>query len=145
MIVLAVPDFEPAVGGTTTQVELLGRALLERGLSPVVVTRRRRREWPRAESIRGLPVVRVGRPGRTRAGEKAAVAPLAAWLVRRRSRVDVVHSVMWLDAVAAAGLAGLLGRTLITWGASGDAADALRGPRSRWRRALLRGARHVAL
>jgi glycosyltransferase involved in cell wall biosynthesis len=145
MIVLAVPDFEPSVGGTTTQVALLGRALARRDLDPVVVTRRRRREWARAETVERLPVLRLGPPGRSAIGEKATAGLLAAWLTSRRRRIGVVHSVMWLDAVAAAGVAGLAGRTLLTWGAAGDAADAIRGWRGGPRRALLRRVRHVGL
>lgn len=145
MIVLAVPDFEPLVGGTTTQVRLLAEALGRRRLEAVVVTRRRRREWPRSERVAGLRVVRLGPPGRGVVGDKAAIAPLAVWLARRRADIDVLHSVMWLDAVTAAAAAGLLGRTLLTWGASGDAADAMRGRRSGARGSLLRRARQVAL
>jgi len=145
MIVLAVPDFEPSIGGTTTQVALLGRALARRGLEPLVVTRRRQRDWPRTETLDSLPVLRLGPPGRSAFGEKAALAPLAAWLGLRRSRIGVVHSVMWLDAVTAASAAGLLGRTLLTWGAVGDPTDALRGWRARPRRALLGRVRSVAL
>jgi glycosyltransferase involved in cell wall biosynthesis len=149
MIVLLVPDFEPSVGGTTTQVALVGRELARRGRRVAVVTRRRDRSRPRRETLDGLAVVRLGLPGRGRFAERAAALGLAPWLAARRRRIAAVETVMWTDAAVAAAAAGLRGRTVVFWGALGDATAEVGAGRRSLRRAvrrrLLDGAPHVAL
>ena len=140
-----MPDFEPSVGGTTTQVALLGRNLRHRGREVVVVTRRRRPEWPRRERLGGLEIVRLGPTGRSAVGDKAAAVALAGWLATRRPRPGVVQMTMWVDGLAAAGAAGLASRTIHVWGVAGEAQDVLRGWRARARAPVLRRSRHVAL
>lgn len=147
-----VPDFEPAVGGTTRQVGLQARALSDRGHDVVVVTRRRDRGWARKETVGRLPVVRLGLAHRGRLAEAHALLSLAAWLTVRRRKVAVVQTVMWPDAWASAALAGLLRRTVVLWAIRGEAAAAIRtgtsAPRrglGRARRALLRRCVHVTL
>jgi GalNAc-alpha-(1->4)-GalNAc-alpha-(1->3)-diNAcBac-PP-undecaprenol alpha-1,4-N-acetyl-D-galactosaminyltransferase len=151
-IVHAVPDFEPAVGGTTRQVGLQARALQGRGYDVVVVTRRRSASWPRAETLDGLSVVRLGLPGSGHARDLHALLALAVWLARRRRRITVVQTVMWPDAYASAALAGLLGRTVVVWAIRTEIARTLAGRSSpaarlvrRLRRRLLRRCVHVAL
>jgi glycosyltransferase involved in cell wall biosynthesis len=151
-IVFAVPDFTPAVGGTTTQVRLLSRELASRGHDVRVVTRRRDRSWPGSEVLDSIRVDRVGPPGRGSAAEKAAALAIAPWLARRRRDVRILQTVMWTDAVPAATAARLLPRTIVAWGALGDATDALRGAASplrrtqaRLRRRLLTRCEHVVL
>jgi glycosyltransferase involved in cell wall biosynthesis len=151
-VVFAVPDFEPGVGGTTRQVAIQGRSLAARGYDVVVVTRRRRRDWPRREEIAGLEVHRLGMPGRSRVREALAVVDLAFWLRRRRGRFDAFALVMWPDAQLAGYLAGVLSRTATVWAISGEAAATVRDAASPGRRALvglrrslLRRTHHVAL
>ena len=151
-VVFAVPDYEPSTGGTTTQVRLLARELAARGHDVRVVTRRRQRSWPRAEVLESVRVDRVGPPGRGSAADKAAALALLRWLAARRRRVRILQTVMWTDAVPAAAAALLLPRTIVGWGARGDAADALRGGSSpirraqaRLRRRLLSRCEHVVL
>lgn len=147
-----MPDYEPSTGGTTTQVRLLARELAARGHDVRVVTRRRERSWPRSEVLESLRVDRVGPPGRGSAADKAAALALAPWLAARRRRVGILQTVMWTDAVPAAAAARLLSRTIVGWGARGDAADALRGggsplrrTQARLRRRLLKRCEHVVL
>jgi glycosyltransferase involved in cell wall biosynthesis len=151
-VVFAVPDFAPAVGGTSSQVGLLGRALAARGHDVAVVTRRRSRAWPRRESREGLLVRRFGLPGYGRLADKLSVLAPVPWLVSRRGRIDALVTVQWADSIFAAALAGLLRRTLVVWAARGDAGDALRpagAPLRRLqaavRRRLASGSLHVAL
>jgi glycosyltransferase involved in cell wall biosynthesis len=101
------------------------------------------------ESIR---VDRVGPQGRGGAADKAAALALAPWLARRRGKVRILQTVMWTDAVPAAAATWLLPRTIVGWGALGDATDALRGGSSplrqaqaRLRRRLLTRCEHVVL
>jgi glycosyltransferase involved in cell wall biosynthesis len=147
-----VPDFEPAVGGTTRQVGLQARALQGRGYDVVVVTRRRKANWPRTETVERLPVVRLGLPGGGHLRELHALLALAVWLARRRRRIAVVQTVMWPDAYASAALAGLLERTVVVWAIRTEISRTLGGRSSpaarlvrRIRRTLLRRCLHVAL
>ncbi|MDX6449714.1 MAG: hypothetical protein QOD08_2177 [Gaiellaceae bacterium] len=142
-LIFAVPDFTPAVGGTTTQVTLLSRELAARGHDVRVVTRRRDRSWPDSEVLGSIRVDRVGPPGRGSAADKAAALALAPWLARRRRGVRIFHTLMWTDAVPAAAAARLLPRTIVGWGALGDATDALRGGTSPLRRAQARVRRRL--
>jgi glycosyltransferase involved in cell wall biosynthesis len=151
-IVFAVPDFEPAVGGTTRQVGLQARALARRGHPVAVVTRRLRPSWARLEWLGELPVHRVGPVGYGRARDKAAAAALGAWLLRHRDRIAVFQPVMWTDAVFGAAAANLLPRTAVIWAIKGDATIALhpnasltRGLQSDVRRRVLERCRHVVL
>lgn len=151
-VVLAVPDFEPSVGGTSRMAGLLARALVIRGRDVAVLTRRRSREWAREEVVDGVTIVRVGSPGHGRLEDKlGSLAPLP-WLLRSRSSVAVFHAIMWPDVLYAAAPAGLLDRALITWAARGEATAALAGggslvrrTQARLRHRLLRDCRHVAL
>lgn len=152
LVVFAVPDFEPAVGGTTRQVGLQARAFAARGHEVVVVTRRRKRSWPRQERLEGLDVHRVGPPGRGRLQEALALLALGGWLRRRRRRIGTVATVMWPDAQAAAFAGGVLPRTVTVWAIRGEAEAALaeghsvtRRLVSRLRRRLLRRTPHVVL
>ena len=127
-VVLAVPDFEPAVGGTVRHGGLIARGLARRGHDVVVVTRLTDRSWPRSEDVDGLRVDRIGSGGEGRLGAARTLAALARWLRRRRGRIDVLQTLMWPDAATAAAAAGLLDRTVVAWGIRGEIARAL-GPR----------------
>jgi glycosyltransferase involved in cell wall biosynthesis len=117
---------------------LLARELAARGHDVRVVTRRRDRAWPRTDTIDSVRVDRLGPAGRGAAAEKAAALSLAGWLATRRRRVRILQTVMWTDAVLAASAAGLLSRTVVGWGASGDPADELRDEGSPFHRAQAR-------
>ena len=137
-MVFAVPDFEPAVGGTTRQVGLQARALAARGHEVVIVTRRRGGSWPRRERLAGIDVHRLGPPGRGRVREALALIALAKWLRRRRRRIGPVAAVMWPDAQVAAFAAGVLSRTVTVWAIRGEAEAALADGASTARRLMLR-------
>ena len=150
-IVFAVPDFEPAVGGTSRQVGLQARELQRRGYDVVVVTRCFERGWKRFEVLDGLPVHRIGRPGRGLLADRHGLVMLAAWLRRRRGKIGVLHTVMWPNAPLAAAVAGVLDRTVVVWAIMGEIADALapkgpqRRPLTRVRRRILARCTHVVL
>jgi glycosyltransferase involved in cell wall biosynthesis len=151
VIVYAVPDFEPAVGGTTTQTGLQARALANRGAHVVVLTLRSDPAWARRERVGGIDVRRLGLSGRGRLREWTALVAMVVWLSRRRRSIAAVQTVMWTDASAAAALSRLSARTVVLWAIDGEARAALRGG-SPWRRLVtrvrahvLRRSRHVAL
>lgn len=148
LIVFAVPDFEPSVGGTTRQTGLQARALARRGHDVVVVTRRLHASWPKRERLGGVEVIRVGPTGRGRTLEARSLAALLRWLIVNRRRIRVVQVVMWPDAPLAAAAAGLASRTAVLWAIRGEigmALDPLRRGRAAIRRAALARAVQVTL
>jgi glycosyltransferase involved in cell wall biosynthesis len=151
-IVFAVPDFDPAVGGTTRQTRLQAEALARRGYRVVVVTRRLFVEWPARENVGGLDVIRIGPPGRSGLAERRALGMLAIWLRRHRREIAILQIVMWPDAIVAAAVAGLVARTVVLWAIRGEIGDAIGGGggalgrvQARVRRLLLGRAAHVTL
>jgi glycosyltransferase involved in cell wall biosynthesis len=140
VIVFAVPDYFPAVGGTSRQVSVQARALIARGYRVEVVTRRWDRAWPREEVIDGVPVHRVGRAGHGQLAAKAAACALGAWLARNRKRIRVYQPVMWTDALYGAAAARMLTRTAMIWAIRGDVALAVaaRGGPVRWLQGTVR-------
>ena len=151
-VVVVVPDFEPATGGTVRQVGNQARAVAARGRPVTVLTRRLHASWPRRELRDGIEVVRVGPGGRGRLPEKLSVVAVAAWLYRTRRHIGVVHVVMYADFALSAWAAGLGASTVVTWAARGDATDVV-GPAATLahrlqralRRRVLARCRHVAL
>lgn len=149
-VVFLTPSFEPSVGGIVRQTGLQARALQGRGWDVAVVTNPVQGE-PRRALVGGLAVHRVGRGGEGRSARLATVLATAWWLVRRRSRIAVLHVVMDPDLVLSAALAALLRRTVMNWVTDGDASAALRRDSQRARvqavihLAVLRRVRHVAL
>jgi glycosyltransferase involved in cell wall biosynthesis len=139
-VVVAVPDFAPAVGGTSSHAALLARGLVRRGHEVTVVTLRSDRSWPRDEEVDGVRVERVGSAAAGRFGKARTLTALAAWLRRRRARIDVLQTLMWPDAPTAAAAAGLARRTVVAWGIRGEIAQSLK-PRSGLRGRLLVGLR----
>jgi glycosyltransferase involved in cell wall biosynthesis len=151
-IVVAVPDFEPAVGGTNRHAALLARGLAARGHDVVVVTRRRRREWRKDESVGGIRVRRIGFGGWSSLADKQALLALAFWLVSRRPRIAMAATLMWPDSALALAGSALLRRSLVVWAIRGEMDDALspgewpaRRLFVRLRRAALRRSTHVVL
>jgi glycosyltransferase involved in cell wall biosynthesis len=124
-IVFAVPDFEPAVGGTARQVGVQARALVRRGYDVSVVTRRLQPEWPRHETIDGVSVHRLGLRGYGVVSEKLTIFAVALWAARRRRSIRAFQPVMWTDCVFAAAGARILDRTAVIWAIRGDAAIAM--------------------
>jgi glycosyltransferase involved in cell wall biosynthesis len=151
-VVLAVPDFEPSVGGTNRHAALLARGLAARGHDVVVVTRRRQRSWPKEEVLGSVRVRRIGFPGRGTIAERHAPLALALWLASRRAHIGAVSALMWPDSALAIGSAGLLERAVVIWAIRGEI-DAALSPRGsivrrglvRLRRAAVRRCRHIVL
>ncbi len=149
-IVIAVPDFEPTVGGTSRHARNLAVALQDRGHRVVVLTQRLDRSWPAAEWIAGVEVHRLGPASRRRGAMKLFVAAATCWFIGRRRSTTAVFTLMYPDLGVAAALAGLGGRTAVCWAGLGDATDTLaahgvRAPLAWLRRMVLARSRHVAL
>jgi glycosyltransferase involved in cell wall biosynthesis len=144
-VVLAVPDFEPGVGGTVRHGGLVARGLARRGYDVVVVTRRREAGWARREWRDGLLVERVGPLGIGAVADARALLALARRLRRSGRRIAVVQTLMWPDAASAAAAAGVLRRTVVMWAIRGEIEQALApGPSARRRVVVALRRRHLA-
>ncbi|MCZ7534844.1 MAG: glycosyltransferase family 4 protein [Acidimicrobiia bacterium] len=125
MVVFAVPDYEPTLGGTTRQTANQARAMARRGRDVTVLTQRLERSWTRTESSGRLEVRRLRPSGRGGAAMKGFVLSTALWLRRHRRDVEVVHVLMYPDLAVASVLAGLGDRTVMSWAGHGDATDSV--------------------
>jgi glycosyltransferase involved in cell wall biosynthesis len=83
-------SFHPVLGGGETHIRALGSALVRSGLPGTVVTRRARAEWPAAEEVDGVRVLRVPPSGEGRAGKYRMVPWAVRALLRERERFDVL-------------------------------------------------------
>jgi glycosyltransferase involved in cell wall biosynthesis len=158
LVVVAVPDYEPTVGGTTRHTKNLAVEFLAHGADVAVLTRRVEREWARHETVDGVDAWRVGPPsrfgphGRVRHGlaMKAFDVAAAMWFARRRRRIRAVIVIMYPDLAVAAATTGLARRTIVVWASVGEASDTLRArgvrrPLAVARLRALRHSPHVAL
>jgi glycosyltransferase involved in cell wall biosynthesis len=143
-MVLVVPDYVPALGGTTTQTRLHAKEWASRGWEVTVVTRRTRQAGGR-DLVDGIPVRRVGPPGRGNAAKGPMLLGLWWWLLRRRRSIGVVSVIMDADFTVCSWLAGLGPKTVHTWVTLGDAGRALAGGKAGVRRSALRRVRQVVL
>jgi glycosyltransferase involved in cell wall biosynthesis len=143
-IVLVVPDYVPAIGGTTTQTRLHAGEFARRGWEVTVLTRRVR-PGDAHDVVDGIRVRRVGPPGRGRAVKAPMLLCLWWWLFRRRRSISAVSVIMDADFSVCSWLAGLGEVTLHTWVTRGDASRALAGRKAGVRRSALRRCRQVVL
>ena len=89
-VLFLTESFHPVLGGGEQHILRLGRALAGSGMPATVVTRRGDAGWAADETIDGIRVVRVGRPGPARRGKYAMVPAAIAALRRLRDRYDVL-------------------------------------------------------
>jgi glycosyltransferase involved in cell wall biosynthesis len=157
-VVFLVSNFEPAVGGTVTQIRNQARALRRSGTEVVVLTKPHRRGLPRDEELDGVRVVRRG-PAPTgtdttwsRGDKLKTLGVWTAWLWRRRHQIAAVQAVLHADLLIPPLLAGIGRRTGMLWVGRGDAERMLAGGSGAIgkvtalvRRRLLRAPFHVVL
>lgn len=157
-VVFLVSNYEPAGGGTVSQVRNQARALRRRGIDTVVLTKPHAPGLAREAELGGVQVVRLGpAPAEvdttwSRITKARTFASWAAWLLRRRRRIGAVQAVLHADFLLSPILAGLGGRTGMLWVGRGDAERNLDGGAGlagrlvvRLRRRLARRRFHVAL
>lgn len=128
-VVLVVPDFEPACGGTVRQAGLQARALAASGRSVVVLTRRLDPTWPVHERRDGVEIWRIG-GGPAALVDRRFLVETARWLRQRRRTVALVQSVGCPDVAVASHFAGMARRTVVVWSSLGEASELLRPGRS---------------
>jgi glycosyltransferase involved in cell wall biosynthesis len=143
-VALVVSDYFPTRGGTTTQTVLHAREFHRVGLSVLVLTRFIAGQ-PRRQVIDGIPVHRLALAGRGRLAKACDLVCTFSWLARHRHSLDGVNVMLDCDYALMACLAGLRGRTVMTWVTRGDARRQLSGPLGFLRKSILAHVAHVAL
>jgi glycosyltransferase involved in cell wall biosynthesis len=157
-VVFVVSNFEPAVGGTVSQVRTQARALRGQGIDTVVLTKPHAPGLPREARLNGVDVVRRGPapplpdPTWSRLDKLRTLASWTMWLLRRRRGIRAVQVVLHADFLIPPILAGLGRRSGVLWVGRGDAERMLAGgtglagrARAFLRRLLVRRRFHVAL
>jgi len=146
---LAIQSFRPHVGGAELQLERLAPRLLAHGIRTEILTRAAE-GWPRTERIPGSVVRRTPVAGESALASLVYVAVAVGHLLRRRSRLDLVHAHGALSPGTIALGARLIGMpclvTVLGTGEHGDLARLARKPLGRVRsRLLFRSAWFAAL
>jgi glycosyltransferase involved in cell wall biosynthesis len=146
---LVIQAFRPNVGGAELQLERLVPHLFDRGIRTEILTRAVR-GWPQTEPIAGSVVHRTPIAGESPLASLVYVAVALGHLLRRRSRVDLVHAHGALSPATIALGGRLLGLpclvTVLGTGEHGDLARLARKPLGRVRaRLLFRSAWFAAL
>jgi len=108
--------FAPIVGGAEIQAERQARQLQELGHDVMVITLHSKKDWPKQENYKGLPVIRIGgsykRSGELRIGRLGhlPIDLLVLWkLWQLRHQYDVMHS---LQLSPLCGVAAFIGKLL---------------------------------
>jgi glycosyltransferase involved in cell wall biosynthesis len=105
-VLLMTETFSPEIGGGETQAELLASALVRRGHTVTVLTRRSRADTPREEQYGGVRVVRVAPTGSGRLRKWGLVATTPAPLLGWRDQIDLIFvsgfRILGIPAIAAA-------------------------------------------
>ena len=146
---LVIQAFRPHVGGAELQLERLVPHLASRGIRTEILTRAIK-GWPRTEPIAGSVVHRTPVAGESPLASVVYVADALGHLLRRRSRIDLIHAHGGLSPATIALAGRLLGLpclvTILGTGAHGDLARLGRKPFGRTRaRLLFRSAWFAAL
>lgn len=92
-VAVVIPRYYPVLGGAESQCRLLNLHLMASGevRIPLLVTHRLRQDLLAFESIDGIPVYRVGRPGIGRRSNYGLLMQIPWFLWRSRTRFDMVH------------------------------------------------------
>lgn len=104
-----VSSFRPVIGGAERGTETLCEALRREGVDAVVLTRRYRADLPRAALVRGIPVRRLGIPGRGKLNALTFALEVILTLATRHRGYRIVH-VQNLDTPM---LAGFIARSVL--------------------------------
>ena len=112
-ICIVAARFAPLVGGAEVRAEKQARQLQALGHDVIVVTLRHFRTWKRAETVDGLPIIRVGgtykRSGRLRHGRLGHLPVTIGFFLilwRLRHQYDVIHCMQLSPYAFAATLIG---------------------------------------
>ena len=144
-LVYLVSEYLPATGGTTTQIRNESKEAIRRGWTVSILTRRLQNVSEPNVTIEGAQVRRVGIAGDGRLAKLLCLVSFWWWLIRRYNSVSIVNAILEADYAIVAILAGMGGRTTMTWATRGDATYWLTGLTGRLRSWILRRCQQVAL
>ena len=126
-VLMVISQFHPIIGGAEKQAQILGQALIDRGIDVDVVTGWWDMRTPRREKVGGLRVQRnfsawgmFGIRGLRTIGGLIYMVSLAAYLLSHRREYDVVHvhQALYPAFVALFVGKGMLGKTVLVKTAS---------------------------
>lgn len=103
-ILLVVDGFYPSTGGSEMQVRLLARAFTAAGHHVEIVAPQLDTTMATSERLDGIEVTRIAYPHVRIVGALWLCVCFAAWLWRRRNRIDAIHVHMAKNLAAVAGL-----------------------------------------
>jgi len=90
-ICLLIEAFYPVLGGAEVQAKLLSEKLVDKGIQLFVLTGRTTSNLKRFELIGGIPVFRVLFSGLNRISKYGMIIPAFIYLMKFRSRYDVIY------------------------------------------------------
>jgi glycosyltransferase involved in cell wall biosynthesis len=93
-VAMLISQFPPSVGGTERQAHGLSRELVRLGIGVDVITQRYRPDLPAFETIDGVAVHRLGRPGTSLWASLIFFIHGFFTLARMRPRPDILHAHM---------------------------------------------------
>jgi glycosyltransferase involved in cell wall biosynthesis len=144
-LVYMVGEFEPATGGTTTQIRTQAKEALKRGWRVTVLTRRLANVRGFIVNVEGIDVRRVGVSGLGPVAKLTYLVCAWVWLARRKGSISVVNAILDADYAVIASLTGLGTRTTVTWVTRGDPGTWLSGFIGKGRSRTLKPCKQVSL
>lgn len=105
-VAMIIDRYAPLWGGTENQLRQMVPHLKKRGCNAFIVTRRWDKKLAAKELIDGVPIYRVGRPGKNFLSTASYVAALFITLFNKRKSFGIIHT---NGAAALAVLGGFLG------------------------------------
>lgn len=106
-VVHVISSFRPIIGGAERATETLCHALRAQGVDAIVLTRRYDADQAAFEHVRGIPVYRLGVPGRGKVQGLSFIVAVVWMLATRFKGYGIVH-VQNIDAPALAGICARL-------------------------------------
>jgi len=133
-VLFVIRYFHPFIGGLENNTLTLAAALIKHATTVAIATSRFYRKWPARETIHGVPVTRLPSPRIKILGSMCFLLSLAYYLIKNRTRYDMLHVFQVGYTAAATILIGRLLRkpTILTLASSGSGGDIRRHLRTPW-------------
>jgi glycosyltransferase involved in cell wall biosynthesis len=138
-IIFVIRYFHPYIGGLEKQTLRLAQALIQRGMCVEVVTSRFFSDWQKQEMINGVSVHRLASPRIKVLGALIFLISLSFYLVKNRSRCEMIHAfqVGYSSAVAIFWGTIFSMQTILNLAGSGRGGDIRRHKMTPWGRIFL--------
>jgi len=90
-ILMLIDSFYPVIGGAVKQAERICLKLIASGQEVIVLTRQINKAYSLEEDYKGMHIYRLPNFGFTGASKLKATIPTAQWLIKNKSKYDVIH------------------------------------------------------